>query len=263
MGVGFVWVFYILAVGVAFYFLAIKRPINAGKVLLFSVLMFLTGSKQLILEVFTKSFLVYVWAGIKIKKWQISLGGILLIVLMLKLFGQFGASTDFLERTAQYFDFIKNASRVFDDYEAGILPQTNGSITLSSFWSYVPRAFYSDKPFAYGPTYLVEMYYPGLAATGHTPSFGMFTPEFVDFRWFAPFVAIFFNLGSILSVIALVIVAANANIAKYWKTGALAFVLVPGFGFHLPILFTAIFAFVVLPNLFHTKQEGHSETQFS
>ena len=37
-GVGFVWVFYTLAVGVAFYFLAIKRPIKPGKILLFSVL---------------------------------------------------------------------------------------------------------------------------------------------------------------------------------------------------------------------------------
>ncbi len=253
-GFGFVWVFYILCVSVLYYLLAIKRELNVKKILFFTLLMFLTGSKKLILDVFIKSFLVYIWLGRKIKRWQIIVGSIVLIVLMLKLFGQFGASQDFLTRVATYFDFMKLARLVFEDYENGVLEHTYGRIFGSSFWSYIPRVLYPDKPYAYGSVSLLEMYYPGMAATGHTPSFGILTHDFVDFWWFAPIFAVVLNLNIMITILSLSVVVTNANLSHRWKVASLLFVFAPGFGFHLPMLVTIIVAFFIVPALSKRKK---------
>lgn len=251
-GFGSIWVFYITSVSVLFYIVAIKREITIKKILFFTLLMFFTGSKKLILDVFIKSFLIYLWSGKKIKKWQIMVIGLFLVILMLKLFGQFGASKDFLTRVKSYFDFMYYANKVFTDYANGTLEHTYGSISLSGFWSYVPRAIYPDKPFAFGSTKLVEMYMPGLAATGHTPSFGMFTAEFVDFGWLAPLFSI--NSGVIVNTIALSIIVTNANVSKNAQTASMLFILAPGYGFHLPLMFSFILAYFIVPSLFIKKK---------
>lgn len=249
-GVGFIWVFYITSVSLLFYLMCIKREINFKKILLFIFLMYLTGSKKLILDVFLKSILVFIWSNKRIKKWQIILASFLLVILMLKLFDQFGASQGFLTRVSSYFEFMRLASMVFNDYQLGGLTHTHGQIALTSFWNYIPRAMYPDKPYAYGPVMLVEMYFPGLAQTGHTPSFGMLTADFVDFSWLAPFTAVFLNLGLLAQIFTLMVVVTNSKISKRWVIGSLLFVLSPGFGFHLPILFSIILAFYVFPGLF-------------
>jgi hypothetical protein len=258
-GVGFVWVFYITSVSVLYYFMCIRSEINTKKILFFIVLMFLTGSKKLILDVFLKSILVYLWLGKGIKKWQLVVGGLFLVILMLKLFDQFGAEQSFLTRASGYFEFMRLASLVFEDYKNSVLEFTYGKITLSSFWGYVPRVLYEDKPYAYGSVTLVEMYFPGLAETGHTPSFGMLTSEFVDFRWFAPVLSIIFNLGLLVQISSLLIVSTNANLNKRWIVGALLFILCPGFGFHLPIIFSMLFAFIIIPNLFVSSRRRLGE----
>jgi len=248
-GVGVFWVFYILMVGITYYFLMIKRKPNSLKVLFFIILMFFTGSKKLILDVFLKAYLTYIYHGIKLKKWQIFLAVGILVVGMLKLFGQFGAHQDLIVRMAAYFDFMRNASKAFGDYVNGTLPCTCGSITLSSLWNYVPRALYPDKPIAFGHSWLVGYYYPQLAASGHYPSFGILTHEFVDFRWFAPIATLILNPYKLLQILSLVILSTNANVNRNLKTLSLAFILIPGFGFHLPFPITFLFAFFVLPSL--------------
>lgn len=248
-GVGFIWAFYILAVGLAYFIYLVIAPPTLFKVLAFSVAMFFTGSKQLILEVLIKSYLVYTWKGLKIKKTHLIVAGFFFVLLMLKLFDQFRAEGGFMSRVGEYFDFMYHASLVFNDYEAGSLKFQYGEIFLSSFWGYVPRALYPAKPYAYGSTYLVEMYFPGLAETGHTPSFGMLTAEFVDFGWLAPFFAIILNAGTIIQILSIVIVCAKNSLKQTWKIGALAFVFIPGFGFHLPFFMSIAIAYLVLPKL--------------
>jgi hypothetical protein len=249
-GVGFIWVLYVLSISILYYFIALRKEINIKKVLFFILLFFFTGSKALILNVFISTFLVYAWLNKKISKIQIIFISFILVILMLKLFDQFGASQDFLTRASTYFDFMNQASRVFEDYDSGQLQHTNGEIFTSSFWSYVPRVLYPEKPYAYGSVTLVEMYYPGMAATGHTPSFGTLTPEFVDFGWFAPFFAVVFNLNLLVKIFAISVIVTNANIGRRWEIGAILFVFAPGFGFHLPIIFTLLVAFIFVPSLF-------------
>jgi hypothetical protein len=249
-GFGAIWVLYILSISVLYYFVVLRKEINLKKILFFILLFFFTGSKALVLNVFISSFLVYIWLNKKISKTQIILISFILAILMLKLFGQFGASQDFLTRASAYFDFMDQASKVFKDYDSGQLVHTNGEIFSSSFWSYIPRGIYPDKPYVYGPVILVEMYYPGMAATGHTPSFGTLTPEFVDFGWFAPFFAVVFNLTLLVKIFAISVIVTNANIGRRWQIGSMLLVFSPGFGFHLPFMFTMLVAFILVPSLF-------------
>lgn len=246
-GVGFVWALYILGVGVLYFIYVVLRGLTVRSTLIFAFLFFLTGSKQLILEVFLKSYLLAKRSRIRIKSWQYIIGMVVLISLMLVQFDQIGASEGFLMRVKEYANFHYYASLVFDDYLNGNLNFRYGEIFASSFWGYVPRLLYPDKPYAYGATAVLEMYFPGLAATGHTPSFGPLTTEFVDFGWLAPVAGVFLNLGTIIFLVALIVTSTNNKYSKHMQIGCLAYVLIPGFGFHLPSIFTAIFAFVVLP----------------
>ena len=246
-GVGFVWALYILGVGVLYFIYVVLRGLTVRSTLIFAFLFFLTGSKQLILEVFLKSYLLAKRSRIRIKSWQYIIGMVVLISLMLVQFDQIGASEGFLMRVKEYANFHYYASLVFDDYLNGNLNFRYGEIFASSFWGYVPRLLYPDKPYAYGATAVLEMYFPGLAATGHTPSFGPLTTEFVEFGWLAPVAGVFLNLGTIIFLVALIVTSTNNKYSKHMQIGCLAYVLIPGFGFHLPSIFTAIFAFVVLP----------------
>ena len=245
-GVGYVWALYIFFVGIAYYFYMILKPASFTKAILFTGLMFLTGSKQLILEVFFKTFLVFQYREIEIKKWQLAVGFILVILLFLRLFDQFGASESFFVRMKSYYTFMYYAGLVFEDYARGQFEFFYGEIFASSFWSYIPRALVPEKPWAYGQTLLLENYFPGMAATGHTPSFGPLTAEFADFGFWGVLLA-FFNLDLLLKIFCLVLVCSAAKASKVIQVGALAYVLVPGFGFHLPAPLTFFFAFVILP----------------
>lgn len=248
-GVGFIWVFYIVFIGMAFYFSNILKSTKIKKSILFVFLFYLTGSKQLVLDVFLKTFYLFNFKKIKLKKLSTCIILIFLSVVMLKMFDQFSASQSFLVRLSKYFTTVELATLVFDDYENQTLPQTSGSIALSSFWSYVPRLLFPDKPYDYGTVWLVEYYFPGMAERGHTPAFGLLTHEFVDFRWFAPFAAIILNPAIILKILLLLIVVTNATVSKNLKTLALCYVFVPGFGFHLPLPFTILLGYFIIPNL--------------
>jgi hypothetical protein len=242
-GVGLFWALYITGLSAAFYFLCIRRKITVHKILLFSYLFYLTGSKQLVVVVFIYSYVAYyINFGAISRSVTLSLG-VASVILFLILFGQFGADETLINRLTQYFDFLINASRVFDDYAANQLDFHFGNIWVSSFWSYVPRVLYPDKPFAYGATYVLEMYYPGMAETGHTPSFGPLTTEFVDFGWFAPIVVALTDLNTLIKIFGLVILMKG----RVFDTNPMIQLVViismtPAFGFHIPMPITFILA---------------------
>jgi hypothetical protein len=248
-GVGFVWVFYILAIGIAYYYYCISRSLTVSKFLFFIFLFYLAGSKQLVLDVFIKSYLLMLWSGKKFSKLTVVAASVGLVLLMLKLFDQFGAEASFVDRLSQYYSFMDLAKLVFDDYVSGDLEFQKGQIFLSSFWGYVPRALYPDKPFAYGSISLLEIYFPGMAATGHTPSFGMLTHVFADFGWLAPILAVLLDLDLLTKIIALVIISTNSNVPRYFRVACVCIIFIPGFGFHLPIFISLFFALIVIPKL--------------
>ncbi|MEJ2019486.1 MAG: hypothetical protein P8X51_14725, partial [Maritimibacter sp.] len=233
-----------------YYFMCFRRKITLLKVSAFSIMYYFTGSKQLVLTSIMISVVVFISQKGKIGLGKILLFSVLAIALFLVLFDQFGAKQDLLERLISYFDYLTNAGRVFDDYRNGTLEFQNGKIFLSSFWSFVPRGLFPDKPFAYGATYVLEMYYPGLAATGHTPSFGPLTTEFVDFGALAPLVLFLTDYETLIRLLGLALVAkGDFNPRSRISQVALIYILSPGFGFHLPFVMSFTLAYFVIPRL--------------
>ena len=80
-----------------------------------------------------------------------------------------------------YFDYYKNASMYYSDILSKKISLFYGDIFLSSFWSYIPRSFYPEKPFIYGILNINEIYYPGYADISHTPAFGGAVEQYADF----------------------------------------------------------------------------------
>ena len=253
-GVGVFWAFYITFISAMFYFLCIRRKISLLKIFIFAYLFYLTGSKQLVVSVLMFSYIAYYVHFGEIDRRVTVLLGVAAITLFLMLFGQFGAEENLIVRLTRYFDFVRNASRVFEDYANGALDFQLGQIWLSSFWSYVPRALFPDKPYAYGATYVLEMYYPGLAETGHTPSFGPLTTEFVDFGWLGGVVYAFTDVNTLLKLTGLIFLMKNRVHERSTLTQTLVlFSFTPAFGFHIPTPVALSGAFLTIAMLTRSR----------
>jgi oligosaccharide repeat unit polymerase len=109
-------------------------------------------------------------------------------------------SVDFNEALS-YFDHYQHSAWYFEEYFKGNIPLYNGEILLSSFWGYLPRAFFENKPFVYGITTINELFWPGFAEATNTPAFGGVVDSFVDFGVFGVVFYSLFNVGTIFSTI--------------------------------------------------------------
>lgn len=80
-----------------------------------------------------------------------------------------------------YADHYQKGSMFFADFEEDF-QYAYGEEYINSLWAYVPRAFYPDKPYAYGfVKYVNEHYFPGQAELGDTPAFGGPVEEYLNF----------------------------------------------------------------------------------
>ena len=103
--------------------------------------------------------------------------------------GEFGM----LNKVLTYKSSTSFAVRAITEWkEKGF--STNGQIFLTSFWSFIPRAIFPNKPFAYGKMLILEKFFPGMAETGHTPSFGLYLDNLIDFGWMGFVAPVFLNL---------------------------------------------------------------------
>jgi len=96
-----------------------------------------------------------------------------------------------------YFDIYVNAANYYNDYLNGSINLFNGDIISSSYWSWLPRTFFSDKPYVYGILNINEIYYPGAAETGNTPAFGGGVKDFADFGFIGIFLYSFFDFNTL------------------------------------------------------------------
>ena len=84
------------------------------------------------------------------------------------------ASLNYLEKIGGYFDIYINMSDILSKIQFG---EFSGSITLSNFWSFIPRFLYESKPEIYGTVLIHEAYYPRELMVGYTR--GIFSPIIV------------------------------------------------------------------------------------
>ncbi len=163
------------------YFLWSWRPKIFGVIVgvfVFSGFAYFTGSKSAILTLAVIAVVYYNFAVRHIRMVPMIGLGACGIVGILGLLVLQGSYADFVLALA-YFDYFGTTAHFIHRFdEFGLY---YGRAWLSSFWFYVPRGFYPDKPYEYGTTLIHAVLFPGAAERGHTPGFLNWTMAYLDF----------------------------------------------------------------------------------
>ncbi len=106
---------------------------------------------------------------------------VLLFILFFSLYRPPDTSTPLSTGILSYAGYYDEGRKFFADFKDNF-EYAYGKEYLDSLWTYVPRAFYPQKPYSYGAVkYIVEHYYPDAGARGSTPAFGGPVEEFLNF----------------------------------------------------------------------------------
>lgn len=258
VGIGFLWAGYIYASTLWVLVRIVNGRSLPSTFIVYLVFCYFSGSKGLLVA----SILPFIanprmGSGIRVK--IIFCFAPVAVFGFFVLFDQFSADAEnVFIRLGNYFTMFHQSARVFNDYLSGELNFLYGEIFVSNVWQFVPRALYADKPYAWGGTYIVGMYYPGMAETGHTPSFGMYTQSFVDFGFLGAFVELL-NFKFIIELVAVYFVAlCSVNNAKLYFLSYMILVGVGAF-FHLPVIVSLFLTYFLLRYrrpFFRRKESG-------
>lgn len=234
-----------------FYGLASKSVKSfTRQTIIFFILIFVYGSKGLFLTFFT-FYLINIWRmGYSFSFFRTVTGLFFVAIFMISNL-ILGSSTAELVQIINYFDMFINASIFYNDRLLNNLPLYDGLIWSTSFWEYVPRGLYPEKPYVYGILHVVEEYYPGGPASGNTPMFSGEVTKYADYGILGVIFLSFFNLGLFLKVYMLLVFSNYINSdSKNIKELHLVVMLVlfaPSFGIYFPtILFLFLLLFVIL-----------------
>ena len=150
------------------------------------------------------------------------------------------------ERLANSYSSFNNANKAllensveFDDIK--------NSIYFSSFWSWVPRAVFPDKPFAYGTVAVIDYFYPGSAESGATPSIGLGLVEYLQFGHLGIIPNLLFNFELLLPFLLILVLTATSK-SSYNKLKLYLFcsILIPGgLSFHIPPAASFLFSMFI------------------
>ena len=141
---------------------------------------YILGSKGFILQ-FMIFFLIIIQRQGQVNVKRALLFGMPFVFSLLLInFASQSGDLDFTS-VVEYFNYYPNAALYFKDYFNGSIPLFQGKVFFTSFWEYVPRSLFPEKPYVYGILNIVEIYYPGGAESGNTPAFQGGVPQFADF----------------------------------------------------------------------------------
>jgi hypothetical protein len=168
-----------LSLLVLLYFRRIRNPMLLGGLALgYAFLFAYFGSKTGMLGVLAATVLYYNYYVRPIGSvWLALAGAAALPVVCISPWLQ--GSFDNLLATLTYYDYFDNAAMYLK--EADRIGLRHGSAALSSFWEYVPRGLYPEKPFIYGSLCINEYFWPGSAEVGYTPALLPWTAYYLDF----------------------------------------------------------------------------------
>lgn len=211
----------------------------------------LFGSKGVMLAFFT-SLLIFLW----LMRWR-HLGKLFLfgvpVVFMFMVANLYLALLEEFDllSVVEYFDYYRNAADYYRGVLAGEIPLFWGEVTATSYWAYVPRAVWPDKPFVYGQVLVNEIFFPGQAELTNTPDFGGAVGDYADFGVVGVIVFGFFSVKSIaLAALAYLIFrrpGVNLNRVTLATVALMLMQFAPMFGQYFPgILLIAVLAAVML-----------------
>lgn len=121
------------------------------------------------------------------------------------------------------------------------------SIYFSSFWSWVPRSIFPDKPFAYGTVAVIDYFYPGLAEAGATPSIGLGTVEYLQFGYLGIVFNVLLNF-QLVAPLAFIIILTTTRKFSYHRLKLYLFcsiLISGGLTFHIPPLASFLFSLLL------------------
>lgn len=230
-----------------FYGLASKSIKSfTSQTIFFLIVIFVYGSKGLFLTFFI-FYLINIWRmGYSFSFIRAFIGLSFVSIFMV---GNLilGSSAADLIQIINYFDMFINASNFYNDRLLNNLPLYNGLVWSTSFWEYVPRGLYPEKPFVYGILHVVEEYYPGGPASGNTPMFSGEVNKYADYGILGVIFLSIFNLGLFIKIYMLLV------FSNYMKSEAknitelhlvvMLILFAPSFGIYFP---TILFIFLVL-----------------
>jgi len=192
-------------------------------IIIFSNLMYFTGSKGAVLSIFVTAAIYINFYVVRFKTRQL----FTFVAAIVSLFTLILTSNDDIDRLAVAFtyfaDYVSVTSLVVDLIDQ--LGFMFGQASVSQLWYFVPRSLFPSKPFEYGPVILHETLFPGFAEQGHTPGVLSWATSYMDFGF----------AGVILSGI-IYGSAARAIYLEFLRTKDLGtFVLMISFCFYAPV----------------------------
>jgi oligosaccharide repeat unit polymerase len=146
---------------------------------LISFVAYFLGSKSYMLCPFILAILYYNYSVRSIPRWVILVAvvGALVGISALQILQGTAQS---ISDTIDYFNYFDNTTQFLEAF-GDRFQFTWGANWLSSFWAYVPRGLYPDKPLVYGIAVIMEDFQPGAAELGSTSGILPWAASYLDF----------------------------------------------------------------------------------
>jgi hypothetical protein len=145
----------------------------------FSVITYFLGSKNNIIVILIVGITYY---HFYIKRVPLMIFPLLVLLILselaLLLIIQ-GSYQSLLEVGLYFRDYFDTTAQFLSRFEEFGFHYGQG--WLSSFWFYIPRGFYQDKPYEYGFTLIHKVLFPGAAEIGNTPGLLEWSLVYMDF----------------------------------------------------------------------------------
>ncbi len=221
-GAGLWYAFSIIFLGINSVILFIYKTTSLKRIifysLIYSYLWYLFGGKAYIISFFT---LVLLSSTIHLRYYLVKriflLAACLIFFILLFLFFnsgfEFGISES-LDSIVNYFDHYYYSTLFYEDILNGKINYFFGEIYFTSFYKYIPRILFENKPFAYGSILLNEIYVPGMAELGITPEFAGQANYFADFGILGVIIFNLIDINYLLKTFFFVLVLKKANSNK-------------------------------------------------
>jgi oligosaccharide repeat unit polymerase len=241
VGTGHWWLIYQWLIMSAFFLCLFRhrrkllsRPQLFLFTLIFSTLLFFSGSKGSVMSALLLAFLYLHYFLKKIsltKAFFTTVGAIIIFLGQLvssgsyeNIAGAFAYFVDYFYTTAQFMAQIDDIGYRY------------GQGWLSSLWFYVPRIIFQDKPYEYGLTLIHQVLFPGMAEQSYTPGILFWSLSYLDFG--VAGVAIEgFLIGSFQRAV-FVRFLLNKNVATFILLISVCYV--PVFPYSTPIIYITI-----------------------
>lgn len=249
-GVGHWWLIYqwlLMAAFVMTLFLRRNEPLSYLRLFLytsiFAILSYFSGSKAAVLAVLVIAILYLHYFVRKISLAMASLAVLSAIILFFTHLVTSGVYESAGAAVAYFVDYFYVTAEFFSRMDE--IGHRFGEGWLTSFWFYVPRAVFPDKPFEYGVVLINQVLFPGMAEQGATPGIEPWALSYLDFG----VIGVAFEgflIGSFQRAVYMRFMAQKNNIAMFIIFISACYI--PVLAYATPILYLTIALFLGVLN---------------